>query len=111
MSWQINQNGATDTVVLDREMCIQNAAEFYQAVLPLAGSGKAVRIDAAATKSVHTAILQILYALSQAVGDFGVTGASAEFQLAEARVGLSFARSQAPATPGAAVETSRLIYG
>ena len=100
MSWQIKQNGATDLVVLDSEMCIQNAAEFYQAVLPLAGSGKAVRIDAAAAKSVHTSILQILYALSQAVGDFGVTGASEEFRSAEVRAGLAFARSEETGSQG-----------
>jgi hypothetical protein len=42
--------------------------------------------------------MQILYALSQAVPDFGVLGSSADFQAAEARVGLTFARSKTTAT-------------
>ena len=106
MSWQINQTARTDVIVLDREMSIQNAAEFYQAVLPLAGSGKAVRIDAAAAKAVHTSIMQILYALSQAVPDFGVTGASDEFRSAEVRVGLSFARKEEAGTRDNEAENS-----
>jgi anti-anti-sigma regulatory factor len=92
MSWTIKENGTADLLVLEGELCIQNAAEFYQAVLPLAGSGKAVRVDAIAAKSLHTSIMQTLYALSQAVGDFGVTDASEEFRAAEVRVGISFAR-------------------
>jgi anti-anti-sigma regulatory factor len=111
MSWQIKQDGATHWVVLDSEMCIQNAAEFYQAVLPLAGSGKAVRIDAKAAKSVHTSIMQILYALSRTVGDFGVTGASEEFRLAETRVGLFFSRSEEKETPGNGAGNAAVIYG
>ena len=99
MSWAIKQEGRTTRVVLDTEMGIQNAADFHQSVLPLAGISGAVRIDAAAAKSVHTSILQILYALSQAVADFGVTEASAEFRAGEARTGLFFARSQATGTP------------
>ena len=85
-------------MILESEMCIQNAAEFYQAVLPLAGSGKALRIDASAARLVHTSIMQVLYALSQAVSDFGVTGASEEFCSAERRVGLAFARSDVAET-------------
>jgi hypothetical protein len=99
MSWQIKQNGSTTTVVLDSEMGIQNAADFYHAILPLAGIGGSVRVDAQASKSIHTSIMQILYALSQAVPDFMVTNASAEFQAAEARVGLILARGGAPKGP------------
>lgn len=93
MSWTIQQRGTTDWVVLDTEMGIQSAAEFYQAILPLAGPGHTVRVDAGATQSVHTSILQILYALSQAVEDFGVAAASTEFQSAEVRLGHCFGRS------------------
>ena len=99
MSWQIKQEGSTTVVVLDSEMGIQNAADFHQAVLPLAGIGGAVRVDAHAAKSVHTSIMQILYALSQAVPDFMVIEASKDFRMAEARVGLTLAKcgeSQAP---------------
>ena len=99
MSWQINQEGSANVVVLDSEMGIQNAADFHQAVLPLAGIGGAVRVDAKAAKSVHSSIMQILYALSQAVPDFGVTEASEDFRAAEARMGLSLARSKETAIP------------
>jgi anti-anti-sigma regulatory factor len=93
MSWQIKQEGGASVVLLDGEMGIQNAADFHQAVLPLAGVGGAVRVDARAAKSVHTSIMQILYALSQAVPDFIVTEASENFRAAEARMGLSLART------------------
>jgi len=99
MSWEIKQEGSTHIVVLDSDMWILHAADFHQAVLPLVGVGGAVRIDARASKSVHSSIMQILYALSQAVPDFGVLESSADFQAAEARVGLTFARSKATATP------------
>jgi hypothetical protein len=99
MSWEIKSEGSATVVVLDSEMGIQNAAEFHQAVVPLAVTGAAVRLDAGASKSAHSSILQILYALSQAVPDFGVTEASEEFRAAETRIGFSFARSPAPATP------------
>ena len=95
MSWQINQAGHASVVVLDREMQIQHAADFYHAVLPLAVAGGSVRVDARAAKSVHSSIMQILYALSQAVSDFGVTDPSDDFRAAEARVGLTLARSHA----------------
>jgi anti-anti-sigma regulatory factor len=111
MSWQINQNRISAEVVLESEMCIQNAAEFYQAILPLASAGKPVRINAAAVKSVHTSIMQILYALSQAVEDFGVTESSAEFRKAESRVGLSFARSKETGTEGNGTGEAAAIYG
>ena len=93
MSWQIKQEGDATVVVLDSEMGIQDAADFHQAVLPLAGIGGAVRVDAHAAKSVHTSIMQILYALSRAAPDFIVTEASEEFRATEARVGLSLARN------------------
>ena len=99
MSWQIKQEGGVNVVVLDSEMWIQHAADFHLAVLPLAGSGGAVRVDARAAGSVHSSIMQILYALAQAVPDFGVTEASKDFQAAEARVGLSLARSKATGAP------------
>ena len=92
MSWLIKKEGSTTIVVLESVMGIHNAADFYQAVLPLAGIGEAVRVDAHAATSVHTSIMQILYALSQAVPDFGVTEASEDFLAAEARVGFSLAR-------------------
>ena len=94
MSWEIKQSDAMDIVVLDSDMRVQNALDFYQAVVPLSITGKAVSIDATSTRSIHTSILQILYALSQAVRDFSIAGASDEFRLAEARVGLSFPRNQ-----------------
>ena len=93
MSWQITLDGSTNTVVLDGEMGIQDAANFHQAVLPLAGLDGAVRLDASAARTVHTSIMQILYALSQAVPDFGVAEASDDFRAAEARMGLSLARN------------------
>jgi anti-anti-sigma regulatory factor len=99
MSWQITQEGIANVVVLDGEMGIQDAANFHQAVLPLAGGDRAVRLDASAAKSIHTSIMQILYALSQAVPDFGVTGASEDFRAVEARTGLSLARSKEAETP------------
>ena len=92
MSWLIKQEGKTTIVVLDSVMGIHNAADFYQAVLPLAGISEPVRVDAHAATSVHTSIMQILYALSQAVPDFGVTEASEDFRAAEARVGFSLVR-------------------
>jgi DNA-binding NarL/FixJ family response regulator len=42
MSWQITQEGSANVVVLDGEMGIQDAANFHQAVLPLAGGDRAV---------------------------------------------------------------------
>ena len=93
MSWQIKTESGVTVVTLDSEMGIQNAADFHQAVLPLAVSGAALRIDAQAARSVHTSIMQILYALSQAVPDFVVTKASDDFQATETRVGFSLARS------------------
>jgi hypothetical protein len=99
MSWQITQEGSAHVVALESELGIQDAADFHQAVLPLAGLGGAVRVDARAAKSVHTSIMQILYALSQAVPDFGVTEASADFRATEARLGLSLARSGENKTP------------
>jgi hypothetical protein len=99
MSWQIKQEGSATVLVLDREMGIQNAADFHQAVLPLAGVGGAMRVDARATRSVHSSIMQILYALSRAVPDFGVTEASEDFRAVEARIGLSLARSNGTGTP------------
>jgi hypothetical protein len=68
---------------------IQNAAEFHQALLPLAAKGGPVRINARASKTVHTSVMQILYALSQAVPDFAVIDASKDFRVIEARVGFS----------------------
>ena len=93
MSWQIKPQGSATVVVLDSEMGIQNAADFYQAVLPLAGIGGAVQVDAQAVKSLHSSILQVLYALSQAVPDFGVTQASEAFRAMEVRVGFTLTRS------------------
>jgi len=93
MSWQIKQEGSITVVVLDSDLGIQNAAEFHQAMLPLAVTGGAVRINAQAVRSVHTSIMQILYALSQAVPDFTVTQASEAFRAMEVRVGFSLARS------------------
>jgi len=92
MSWQIKSEGTTTVVVLDSDLGIQNAAEFHQAMLPLAVTGGAVRINAQAVRSVHTSIMQILYALSQAVPDFAVMNASGDFRATEARVGFSLAR-------------------
>lgn len=89
MSWQIKSEGGITVVVLESEMGIQNAAEFHQAVLPLAVTGGAVRINAHAARSVHTSIMQILYALSKAVPDFAVIDASEDFRAIEARVGFS----------------------
>jgi len=92
MNWQIKSEGGATIVVLDSELGIQNAAEFHQAMLPLAVTGGAVRINAQAAKSVHTSIMQILYALSQAVPDFAVRDASEEFRTTEVRVGFSLAK-------------------
>jgi anti-anti-sigma regulatory factor len=92
MSWQIKSEGGATMVLLENELGIQNAAEFHQAVLPLAVTGGSVRVDARTTKSIHTSIMQILHALSQAVPDFGVTDASEDFRATEARLGLSLAR-------------------
>jgi len=93
MSWQIKPDGNSTLVVLDSEMGIQNAAEFHQAVLPLAGIGGVVRVNAGAVKSLHTSVMQILYALSQAVPDFALTEVSADFRATEVRMGLRLARS------------------
>ena len=93
MSCEVKRDGRTAVVVLDGEMMIQHAAEFYQVVLPLAGFDGAVRIDASASKSIHTSIMQILHALSQAAADFTVIDASAEFRAAELRVGLSLSKN------------------
>ena len=93
MSWQIKTESGVTVVTLDSEMGIQNAADFHQAVLPLAVSGVAVRVNAQAAKSVHTSIMQILYVLSQAVPDFGVINASDAFRATETRIGFSLVRS------------------
>jgi hypothetical protein len=94
MSWQLQVDGGITVLMLADEIGIQNASEFHQAVLPLGGVGGAVRLDVRAVKSVHTSILQILYALSQAVTDFDLIEASGEFEAIEARVGLFLTRSQ-----------------
>ena len=93
MSWQIKTENGVTVVTLGSEMGIQNAADFHQAVLPLAVLGAAVRVNTQAAKSVHTSIMQILYALSRAVPDFAVTNASDDFRATEKRVGFSLARS------------------
>ena len=93
MSWQIKQEAGVTVVVLDGEIGIHNAVGFHQAVLPLATAGGAVRVDGRVARSLHTSIMQILYALSQAVPDFGVTEASEGFRRSEIRVGLSLVRS------------------
>lgn len=95
MSCHIKQDGGTAVVVLDGEMLIQHAAEFYQAVLPLAGFDGAVRVEASASRSIHTSIIQILHALSRAAPDFAVIDASAEFRAAELRVGLAVSKHNA----------------
>ena len=110
MSWEIKPEGSVTVVVLDSEMGIQNAADFHEAVLPLVGVGGVVRVDAHAAKSVHTSIMQILYALSQAVPDFTVTEASEDFQAAEARVGLTLARSGGSKTPAPHVDRAQALY-
>ena len=92
MRWQIKFEGGATVVLLGKDLGIRNAAEFHQAMLPLAVTGGAVSINAQAAKSVHTSIMQILHALSQAVPDFGVTDASEDFRAIEARLGLSLAR-------------------
>jgi len=94
MSWQINTEGGTTVVVLESELGIQNAAEFHQAMLPLALTGGVVRINAQAVKTVHTSVMQILYALSQAVPDFAVNDASEDFRAIESRVGFSLPGSK-----------------
>jgi anti-anti-sigma regulatory factor len=99
MSWQINKNENGIVLVLEGEIGIENAAEFHQAILPLAVTVGSLRVDAQAAKSVHSAIMQILYALSQAVPDFGVSDASEEFRAVEVRMGLCFSKSKAPGTP------------
>jgi len=99
MNWQIKQEAGATLVVMDSEMGIQNAAEFHQSVLPLAITGGVVRVDAHAAKSIHSSIMQILYALSQAVPDFAVIAASEDFRAAEVRMGIVFAKSSAIGTP------------
>ena len=94
MSWKITKDGSAIVVALESELGIQDAANFHQAVLPLASSDGAVRVNASASKSIHTSIMQILYALSQAAPGFIVTDASEDFRAAEARMGLSFARTK-----------------
>lgn len=92
MNREIQSDGDATVIVLDTDMGIQNAADFHRAVLPLAVIGRPVRVNAVGVKSAHTSIMQILYALSQAVPDFGVIEPSEEFKMAEARLGHSFAR-------------------
>jgi len=99
MSWQITREDSVNVVALESEMGIQDAAGFHQAVLPLAALDGAVRLDASAATSVHTSIMQILYALSQAVSDFGVSESSADFRAVEARVGFSLPRTKVTETP------------
>jgi anti-anti-sigma regulatory factor len=99
MSWEIKQTGDVTVVVLDAEMGIQNAADFHRAVLPLAVTDGTVQVDALSAKSIHTSIIQILYALSQAVTGFAVIAASEDFRAAEARMGIVFARSSEIETP------------
>ena len=99
MSWQINRAGNASVVVLDGEISIQQAADFHAAVLTLAGEGATVRLDAGTVHSVHSSIMQILYALSQAAPEFGIADASDEFRAAETRVGLAFARCPVAANP------------
>ncbi len=99
MNWHINHEGDATVVVLDKAMGMQDAAAFYEAVLAVAVTGGDVRLDAGAAKSVHSSIMQILYALSQAVAVFRVTSVSADFLAAEVRVGFSLARNKTAALP------------
>jgi len=94
MNWHINKEGRNTVVVIDREMGIQDASAFYDAVLLVSISGVGVQLDAGAAKSVHSSVMQILYSLSRAVPDFRVTAASADFLAAEVRVGFSLARNR-----------------
>ena len=84
MSGPMPPAGRVSVVVLEAEMMIQQAAEFYRTVLPLADCDG----------MVHTSIMQILYALAQAAPDFAVSGASPEFCAAEVRLGLSLKKVQ-----------------
>jgi len=94
MNWKITQDGSAIVVALESELGIQDAANFHQAVLPFASIDGAVRLNASASKSIHTSIMQILYALSQAARDFSVTEASEDFRAAEARMGLFLRRTK-----------------
>ena len=94
MSWKITKDGEATLVALESDLGIQDAASFHQAVLPFASSEGAVRLNASATKSIHTSIMQILYALSQAAPGFVVTAASEDFRATEARMGLFFVRTK-----------------
>jgi hypothetical protein len=111
MSWQIIQEGMNHVVVLDNEMGILQATDFHQAVLPLAAIGGTVRVDASAAKSIHSSIMQILYALAQAVPDFGVARASDDFRAAEVRVGYSFARKENTGISGNPAEEAEVCHG
>jgi len=107
MNWHIKQVSGATVVVIDRELGIQDAAAFYDAVLAVAVARSDVELDAGAAKSVHSSIMQILHALSQAVSAFRVTAASADFLAAEVRVGFSLVRnatSAVPSNPPAGVE-------
>ncbi len=99
MNWHIKQVSGTTVVVIDREMGIQDAAAFYEAILAIAVTRGDIELDAGAAKSVHSSIMQILFALSQAVSAFRVTAASADFLAAELRVGFSLARNTTAAIP------------
>ena len=99
MSWQIKQAGSAQVIALEGELGIQDAAAFHQAVLPLAALDGAVRVDAHAAKAIHTSVMQILYALSKAIPDFGVTETSDEFRATEARLGLCLVRGGESKTP------------
>jgi hypothetical protein len=54
--------------------------------------------------------MQILHALSQAVPEFGIADASAEFRTAEARGGLAFARCPIPVTPDRPAEPTEVPH-
>lgn len=100
MSWELKATDEGPVLVLDRVTGILDAQAFYEAVRPLPGAGDRVRVDARSVTAIHLSILQILHALSRAVPDFAVVGASEEFCAAEKRAGLALPRpSSVPTTP------------
>ena len=92
MNFEIKQCENQTEITLGESISIRDAAEFHSAVRLAVGKGGAVCVRAAAVKSIHTSIVQILLSLAQGSEELCVSGASDSFAATEKRLGVTFKR-------------------
>ena len=88
MSFEIKRESAENRIILGEEVSIAEARDFHSAVLSLALEAIPLVVDASAVRTIHTSILQVLYALKVTSNQFVIHGASVDFTTALERLGL-----------------------